>query len=153
MARQLLLQFSASGQLFAIESMLIIEIIPLVNLTRVPATAEYISGLYNFRGDLIPIIDISMLLFHQPAKEHICTRIIITEIEYGDSRHRAGIIAEQVNQTLVNDTDNINTHNLAGNDAPYIRQIIRHHDNNIQLLDISELLPAKMLQIQQAMNA
>ena len=153
MARKLLLQFSAAEQLFAIESKQIVEIIPLVDLTKVPSTAEYISGLYNYRGELIPVIDICRLLFKQPAREHICTRIIVTEATFNNSLYRTGIIAEKVNQTLACDTADISLHNLTDKNTSYIRQVIKQGEDNIQIIDLESLLPSEMLQLQQAVNS
>jgi len=153
MPSQLLLQFSAADQLFAIESAQIIEIIPLVELTQVPSTADYIAGIFNYRGDLIPVIDMSFLLFQQPAKELICTRIIITEIEHHKNKYHTAIIAEKVNQTLTVYPEDMKQHNLANDNSPYIRTIFKYKNENIQLIDINKLVPSRMIELKQAVNS
>jgi len=152
MPSQLLLQFSAAGQLFVIESTQIVEIIPLVELTQVPSTANYIAGIFNYRGDLIPVIDISFLLFQKPAKELICTRIIITETEHHENKYYTAIIAEKVNQTITACKADMKQHNLANNDSPYIRNVFKYNNENIQLIDINKLVPARMTELEQAVN-
>ncbi|MFM6003825.1 MAG: chemotaxis protein CheW [Sphaerospermopsis kisseleviana] len=73
----LMLLFQVNNQRYAIASQHIVEVIPLVNLTKLPHTPEYFAGVFKYRGRIIPVIDLCQLMSNQSCKEHLSTRIIL----------------------------------------------------------------------------
>ena len=70
--------FRSSGILYAMSTDFVSEIFTSVNITRVPMVPEYISGVINLRGAIVPIIDFRLLLGRWPEGEPCA---IILDIE------------------------------------------------------------------------
>ncbi|HEY9863833.1 MAG TPA: chemotaxis protein CheW, partial [Candidatus Obscuribacterales bacterium] len=75
----LILLFYAGKDLFAISSSYIVEVIPRVSFRKVHHVPEYVAGLFNYRGVILPVIDISQLIQGTPGRSHLSTRIIIVK--------------------------------------------------------------------------
>jgi chemotaxis-related protein WspB len=141
MARKLFLLFNLGDERFAVSTELITEIIPLVELTSVPKTEPYICGLFNYRGETIPVIDTVMLLYNRPHDRKICTRIIVLTSIKDDCITRVGLIAEKVNKTEAYDTEQISEHALTVQHTPCLGKIINDGNGEIQLIDLEKLIP------------
>ena len=153
MPEQLFLQFSINDQRFAIATKTIAEITPMVELTRVPKTEPYIAGLYNYRGTMLPVIDVSKLLFDSEHDMRICTRILIMQNPSNLNIQNVGLIVEQANKTISCDTSKFTEHKLSENMADYVGQIIHDEQGEIQVVDIDKLIPAEQTNLQIAVNS
>ncbi|MDF2986657.1 MAG: chemotaxis signal transduction protein [Eubacterium sp.] len=88
--------FSLGDERFGIDSLKITTIDRMKTITRVPKTPDYIKGVINLRGDIIPVMDLRAK-FNLPAVEETEeTRIIILKLE----EISIGVIVDQVLQTI-----------------------------------------------------
>ncbi|GHV28439.1 chemotaxis protein W [Spirochaetia bacterium] len=99
-----MITFSLGGKDYAVDIMNVKEIAKADKFTYVPNAASFVRGVYNLRGDIIPIIDLR-IFFHLPAdkKQDGMENMLILRIEdrvYGtivDKIHRVlGINSEQI---------------------------------------------------------
>lgn len=72
------LQFLSDGLLFGVSSQYVMEIITNHTVTHLPLVPDYVQGIINLRGQIIPIVDIRILLGH-PKQDNQC--MIILNIE------------------------------------------------------------------------
>jgi purine-binding chemotaxis protein CheW len=94
------LTFVLGGEVFAIGILGIKEIIEYTHLTAVPMTPEYVRGVINLRGAVVPVLDL-LVRFGKPSSpvtKRTC--IIIIEVEAGAGRHDIGIVVDTVNAVL-----------------------------------------------------
>ncbi|HVW68821.1 MAG TPA: chemotaxis protein CheW [Steroidobacteraceae bacterium] len=94
------LTFVLGGEVFAMGILTIKEIIEYADLTEVPLTPEYLRGVINLRGAVVPVIDLS-IRFGKPASpvtKRTC--IVIIEIEASGERHVLGVVVDAVNAVL-----------------------------------------------------
>jgi len=97
----LLLLFEIGSGRYALETNRIVEIVPLVNLKKIPSTPAFIAGLMNYRGDGMPVIDLCQLVDNSPFENLLSTRIIIIRCpieNFGDQS--LGLIANNVTETV-----------------------------------------------------
>lgn len=87
------LLFHSGGLLFGIPAQHVVEIITNHTVTKLPLLPYYVRGIINLRGQIIPIVDIRLLL-DQPQEEDTC--IIILDI-YDTS---VGILVDSVQRML-----------------------------------------------------
>ena len=80
--------FRSSGVLYAMSTDYVMEIFTSVDITKVPMMPEYISGVINLRGQIVPIVDFRLLLGRYP-EENPCA--IILDIQMVDIS-RSGIL-------------------------------------------------------------
>ena len=80
----LLLTFKAGANRYAIDVARIIELVPHVELTTIPHAPSFLAGLLGFRGSVIPVIDLGLLLNSVPCRDCLSTRIILVNDAPGD---------------------------------------------------------------------
>lgn len=92
MATRTFLVFSLHGSLFAVDALIVCEIIYLPELTPIEEEPEFISGVFNLRGKIVPVIDLNLLFGHARGKYNISDRVIVL----GDKGLTMGIIVNDV---------------------------------------------------------
>jgi purine-binding chemotaxis protein CheW len=132
------LTFTLGEEHYGVDILRVQEIKGYTAVTRLPNTLDYIRGVLNLRGTVIPIVDLRMK-FGLPAVENSAsTVIIVVEIQ----NRTIGIIVDAVSDVL----------NVAGKDiratpefgakidTSFIRHIVKSGDKLIMVLDIDRVL-------------
>jgi purine-binding chemotaxis protein CheW len=94
------LTFMIGSEEFAISLLKVREIIEYDTVTHVPKTPEWIRGVLNLRGSVVPVIDLAVRFRQPPSVPGKLTCIVITEIQTGDEAAVMGIIADSVRQVI-----------------------------------------------------
>jgi purine-binding chemotaxis protein CheW len=94
------LTFVLSGEVFAIGILAIKEIIEYAHLTTVPMTPEYVRGVINLRGAVVPVLDLSVRFGKEASPVTKRTCIVIIEIDVDGVRHDVGVVVDTVNAVL-----------------------------------------------------
>ncbi|MGA2059092.1 MAG: chemotaxis protein CheW [Thermoguttaceae bacterium] len=92
----LLIMCHAGANRFAFESRDVLEVLPRVNLHRLPDSPPWLAGLMIFRGAPIPVIDLTQLMQSAPCPNRLSSRIAVVEIALKLSLQRFGVLAEQM---------------------------------------------------------
>ena len=90
------LTFSMGSEMYGIEIQYVIEIIGIQAITEVPELPEYIKGIINLRGKIIPVMDVR-LRFYKPFMEYN-DRTCIIVIDIDDTY--IGLIVDSVSEVL-----------------------------------------------------
>jgi len=94
------LTFQLGNEEFAIPVMLVREIMGVQEITAVPQTPQYVKGVINLRGKVIPVVDLR-LKFGLPELEYTQrTCIIVVQIEHAGTRLLTGIIVDAVSEVV-----------------------------------------------------
>jgi purine-binding chemotaxis protein CheW len=94
------LTFTLRSETYAIGILNIKEIIEYGQVTEVPLVPNFIRGVINLRGAVLPVIDLA-LRFAKPANENTRrTCIVVLEVEASGMRHDVGIVVDAVNEVL-----------------------------------------------------
>lgn len=142
-----LITFTVGGQAFAIESRSVIEVLPLVPHRQVPLVPDYVSGMFTYRGRLVPVIDLGVRLQGRPVERRLSTRIIVVEFTTaaaGDAAVipvRAGLVAENVISTCRAEEAEATYPALQLGHAPFMAGILRLRGSTVHLLAVDRLLP------------
>jgi chemotaxis-related protein WspB len=95
----LLFQIGDEGYALAVDQ--IVEILPLVGLQSVRHAPPGIAGLFNYRGQFVPVIDLSEIELGRSAHSRLSTRIVMMRYaQDGDAPQLLGLIAEKATETL-----------------------------------------------------
>jgi chemotaxis-related protein WspB len=85
---------------FALDAENIIEIIPLVNIKKIPGLPDLVTGIFNYRGLVVPVIDLTFIITGRRASELMSTRIIVVNYQNSSGEERKlGLIAEEATVT------------------------------------------------------
>jgi purine-binding chemotaxis protein CheW len=90
------LTFVLAGEEYGVEILKVREIIGLMDTTAVPGMPDYVNGVINLRGKVIPVIDMR-LKFRMPAAEHTSESCIIVMDVRGNLM---GVVVDCVSEVL-----------------------------------------------------
>ncbi len=94
------LTFMLGGEVYAIGILSIKEIIEYGQLTEVPRMPEFIRGVINLRGSVVPVIDLGARFGKASTNIGRRTCVVIIEIETGDGQPVVGVMVDAVNEVL-----------------------------------------------------
>jgi len=98
--QQQYLTFLLGGEMFAIGILNIKEIIEYGNLTTVPMMPEFIRGVINLRGAVVPVVDLSARFGRRPSEITRRSCIVIIEVEAGGEKQDVGVVVDSVSEVL-----------------------------------------------------
>ena len=139
------LTFVLGSEEYGIEIIKVREIIGIMDITNVPQTPDYMKGVINLRGKVIPVIDLR-LKFSMPEQEHTQeTCVIVVEV---NSAH-IGIIVDTVSEVQdINGSEIEDSPELGqGVDTNFILGMGKVKEKIIILLDIEKVLTSEDLNI------
>jgi purine-binding chemotaxis protein CheW len=136
------LTFRLGTEEYGLEILKVQEIIGLMPITKVPKLPEFIRGILNLRGKLIPVIELRSRFEMPKLPDNDRTCIIVVQIKIGDSSLTLGIVVDSVSEVL-----NINENQLEsppvlgdGIDVEFILGMAKYNNRVILLLDIDRVL-------------
>jgi len=94
------LTFALGSEQYGLEILKVREIIGYMEITAVPRTPEYVKGVINLRGQVIPVIDLRTKFGMEPTQLTDQTCIIVVEITQDGKRFNTGIIVDRVEEVL-----------------------------------------------------
>jgi purine-binding chemotaxis protein CheW len=130
--------FKLGSEEYGVDIAQVQEINRMVAITHVPRAPQFMEGVINLRGQLIPIIDLRTR-FGMPRTEHTKnTRIVVTEI----GAKRVGMVVDSVSEVLRLPVDQIEAapDMITGVDTEYIRGVGKIEDRLIILLDLARII-------------
>lgn len=142
------LTFHVKDQVFGLEIMRVREIIEFRPLTRIPLVPEFISGILNLRGNVVPVIDVSGRFGWEKTQTSRLTCIIITELEYDGNRLEIGLVVDAVNAVVNFSAESIEDSPKFGARirTDFISQVGKVDGNFVLLLSIANLLNIEEIQ-------
>ena len=134
------LSFHLGEELFAIEVSRVREILEFIRITPVPSAPEYLKGIINVRGSVVPVINLHCKLGLPESERGIHSRIIVTELPLGDENIVLGLIADSVNEVVDLREGDIDTPPRIGNKYHALTKGIANRENNfIIILDVDNI--------------
>lgn len=132
------LSFILDGACFGSEISNIQEVIEYRDVTKVPKTPDFMLGVINLRGRVIPVIDLRRYFDMTLADISVDTCIIIVDIKVDGELIPVGILADRVEEVVEYDMSDLQPPVKLGNkiDNRYIYGMLRSHDNLVVLLRI-----------------
>jgi purine-binding chemotaxis protein CheW len=94
------LTFELGGEIYGLAILKVQEIIGMMNVTHVPRTPDFIRGVINLRGKVIPVIDLRTKFGLGSVEDTERTCIIVLQVTRGDQEITMGIIVDQVSEVM-----------------------------------------------------
>ncbi len=132
------LTFHLGKEVYGIEIYHVIEIVGMHRITEVPDMPEFVKGVINLRGQIIPVMDVRIRFQMKPLEYNDRTCVIVVQLD--DST--IGLVVDTVDEVAV-----IPDHNIApppsvgrGTKSRYIQGMGKTGDEVKILLDVNKLL-------------
>lgn len=124
---------------YGIDIKYIDNIVRVQHITRVPKVAEYLKGVINLRGEVIPVMSLRLKMELEADEYTKNTRIIILKV---DGCETTGIIVDQVKEVVTLDETQIEkvSYDRKDDKTNYVAGIGKHEDELISLLDLNAVL-------------
>jgi len=94
------LTFSLGKEEYGLPILKVKEIIGMMEITHVPQTPDFIKGVVNLRGKIIPIMDLRLKLAMQEREYNERTCIIVVEVKINDAKRLMGIVVDTVSEVI-----------------------------------------------------
>lgn len=139
-----LVTFSIGSEEFGVDILKVKDIIRIMDFTKVPCSPDFVEGVINLRGIVLPILDLRRRFGLAPRERDTNTRIIVIEI----ADVTVGFVVDSVSEVLripantVEPTPAI----VAGLDSDYINGVAKMNERLLILLDLDKLLSADDLE-------
>lgn len=135
-----ILLFSLGDMKFSINCEKVREVVPMVALEKAPNAPAPFAGFFNYRGMIVPVIDLCQFIHGRPCEVRLSTRIILVDYAKEDGSPRVlGLLAEQVTETVRKSKDAILSPGIPTEESAYLGGIIMEGKNMIQYIDLERL--------------
>lgn len=136
------LTFNLAGEQYGLEILKVREIIGLMEITAVPRTPDFVRGVINLRGKVIPIIDLRTKFGIASIEDTEQTCIIVVDVFEDQSPVQMGVIVDSVSEVLDIDVGDIDKAPRFSSslDTSFIKGIAKTKGGVKILLRIEEVL-------------
>ncbi len=133
-----LVSFLIGNEEFGVDILYVQEINRMIQITKVPNAPDFVDGVINLRGRVIPVIDLRSKLGMNKKEHDKNTRIIVVEI----SGKTVGFIVDAVNEVLriPKNITEAPPELVSGVNSEYIKAVGKLEDRLLILLDLEKVL-------------
>jgi chemotaxis-related protein WspB len=136
----LLLSFQLGERSYAMPCKHILEIVPTTVLEPVPGGPAYLAGQFDYRGRVVPAVDLRQLLTGERCQAFLSTRIIIVEqVAPGAELPAIGLLAERVTETFAKERSEFRGVGVGVEEHHFLCGVFMGERGMIHLLDVEEL--------------
>jgi len=141
------LTFLLDREEYGIEVLRIKEIVGLMDITPIPMSPDFVKGIINLRGKIIPVIDLRLKFELKAADYDDKTCIVVTELNANNSSFIMGLIVDTVCEVLTVTPDIVEKTPKFGNnfDPKFILGVAKVRNQIKTLLDINGILSQEEL--------
>lgn len=132
------LTFMLEEEVFALDIHKVREVLDFSTVTKVPRTPEFMRGVINLRGTVVPVVDMRLKFGMARTEKTVNTCIIIVELVVSGETVVVGAMADSVREVIDLEPEQIEPAPRIGTSlqTEFIRGMGKHNDNFIIILDI-----------------
>jgi purine-binding chemotaxis protein CheW len=148
------LTFKLEEELFALDIGTVREVLDFTSITKVPQTPDYMRGVINLRGSVVPVVDLRIKFGKTMAEKTVNTCVIIVEVELGGEKAVMGAMADEVQEVLDLEPGQIQPPPCIGTklNLDFIRGMGKHADQFIIILDIDKVFTIDEVEVVREMD-
>lgn len=136
------LTFDLNDETYGIDILKIKEIIGIMDITAVPQAPDYVRGVINLRGKIIPVADLRLRLGFPAADATERTCIIVVDLQGEEARLQVGLVVDAVSEVVQIGASDIELPPSLGDGAAseHIQGMAKIKEKVVILLDIDRVL-------------
>lgn len=141
------LTFIMNGEHFAVSVKKVTELLEMLPVTKVPKSAEFMRGVVNLRGAVVPVIDTRIKFLLPQVADTIDTCIVVMNVDVRDEIIKVGAIVDSVSEVIEVADDQILPLPAIGNKerSQFIHGIIKLEEKFIMVLDVDKVFSGEEL--------
>ncbi len=135
------LTFRLGDELFALDVKQVREVLDLISITKVPRSPDFMRGVINVRGSVVPVVDMRLKFGMSQIESSLDTRIVVMEVSLDDEITVLGALADSVHEVVELEPANIERPPRIGNRwrTEFIKGIGKRDEQFIIILDIDRV--------------
>jgi purine-binding chemotaxis protein CheW len=139
------LTFKLGEEEFAAHVSKVLSIMEMTKITKVPKTPDYLEGVINLRGQVLPVVDTRIKFGMSPTEVTSNTCIVVMEVEVNDETVQVGTLVDSVQEVVEIEEDQIQPPPSIGNNykSEFIYGMAKIEDKFIMLLDMDKVFSAE----------
>ncbi len=141
------LTFTLDGDAFATEISQVREVLEFSSVTNVPRTPDYMRGVINMRGSVVPVVDLRIQFGMEATEPTVDTCIIIVEIQLDGQPTVLGALADSVQEVIELRREQLEPAPRLGTriNTEYIRAMGKHNDDFVIVLDMNRVFSVNQM--------
>lgn len=146
------LSFTLGEEVFALDITKVREVLEYTAITKVPQTPEFMRGVINLRGGVVPVVDMRLKFGMERTERTVNTCIIITEVVVGEEEVVLGALADSVQEVFelgageIEPAPTIGTHLK----TEFLKGMGKRDEEFVLILDIDRVFSAGEIEAVQA---
>jgi purine-binding chemotaxis protein CheW len=135
------LTFKLGEEVFAVDVAKVREILDFTTVTKVPQTPDFMRGVINLRGSVVPVVDMRLKFGMTETEKTVNTCIIVMEIALEGETAVVGALADSVQEVLELEPDQIESAPRIGTklNTDFLVGMGKHNDMFIMILNIDRV--------------
>ena len=141
------LSFKLDEEEFALDISKVREVLDFTKVTKVPQTPEFMKGVINLRGAVVPVVDLNRKFGIKDTEKTVNTRIIIGEVSIEGGDTVLGVLADSVHEVMELEPESIEPAPKIGAklNTDFIKGMGKRDDEFVMILDIDKVFSAEDL--------
>lgn len=135
------LTFKLADEIFAIDVSKVREILEFTSITKVPQTPDFMRGVINLRGSVVPVIDLRFNFGMACTEQTVNTCIIVVEVSLDGEIVVLGALADSVQEVVEMEPDKIEPAPHLGTklNTNFIKGMGKLENDFVMILDIDKV--------------
>lgn len=141
------LTFKLADEIFALDVAKVREILEVTTITKVPQTPDFMRGVINLRGSVVPVVDMRLKFGMSMTDQTVNTCIIVVEINFDGDTMVLGALADSVQEVVEMEPESIEPAPSIGTklNTDFIRGMGKLDDQFVMILDIDKIFSSAEL--------
>ena len=149
------LTFKLDDEVFALDITKVREVLDFTTVTKVPRTPDFMRGVINLRGSVVPVVDLRLKFGMAKTEKTVNTCIIIVEVNVDNETTILGALADSVQEVMDLEPGQVEPAPKIGTrlNTEFIKGMGKRDGNFIIILDIDRVFSESELALVQASQA
>jgi purine-binding chemotaxis protein CheW len=141
------LTFKLADEVFAIDVSKVREVLDFTTITKIPRTPDFMSGVINLRGNVVPVVDLRLCFEMSKTEKTVNTCIVVMEMLIEGESTVIGALADSVEEVIDLEPEQIQPAPRMGTQirTDFIKGMGRRDAQCIMILDIDRVFSAEEL--------
>ena len=139
------LTFKLGNEIFATDVAKVREVLDFTKITEIPRTPDFMSGVINLRGSVVPVVDMRLCLEMSKTERTTNTCIVVLEVLLDNESLVIGALADSVEEVIDLEPDQIRQAPRIGTQiqTDFLKGMGKRDDQFIMILDIDRVFSAE----------
>lgn len=149
------LTFKLGEEIFATDVSKVREVLDFTSVTKIPRTPDFMSGVINLRGNVVPVVDLRLCFEMSKTEKTVNTCIVVVEMLLEGESTIIGALADSVEEVIDLEPDQIQPPPKMGTQirTDFIKGMGKREAQFIMILDIDRVFSAEELSVVRSVEA